>query len=151
MTCSLFGHRDLKVTYSLVKEIYKLVNVLVIKLGIDTFYFGGFGKFDDLCWKVTSRLRKKLFPHIKRVYCLEDSRYLRPSKRPNYLKDDDYEEYIYLEPSFDYWYTRIYFRNCEMVNNSDMVVFYATEKQNSGAYKMLQYCIKKKKPFINLV
>lgn len=149
MVCSFFGHRDIEISNKLIDKLSNLIESLIVKLGADTFYFGGFGKFDDLCWKVVSNLKNK-YQNIKRVYCLEDSRYLRSSKRPKYLKDNDYEEYIYLQPTFDYWYTRIYFRNCEIVNVSDIVVFYATEKQNSGAYKMLKYANKKKKKIFNL-
>ena len=66
------------------------------------------------------------------------------------MQDEDYEQFIYLALSYDYWYTRIYYRNCAMIDRSDYVVFYAEERENSGAYKALRYVVKQKKPYINL-
>ncbi len=60
------------------------------------------------------------------------------------------EEFTYLPLDYNYWYTRIYYRNCEMIDRSDCVIFYAEQKKESGAYKALRYAQKKKKPHINL-
>ena len=66
------------------------------------------------------------------------------------MKDEDFEEFIYLDLAFDWWYQRIYFRNVEMINQSDFVIFYVNRTAKSGAYKTFQYAKKIKKPFINL-
>lgn len=81
---------------------------------------------------------------------MSDVRYQKISKRPKWLNSVDYEEIIYLDLDFDYWYTRIYYRNVEMVNRSDIVVFYVNHSEQSGAYKILQYAIKKEKQYINI-
>lgn len=119
------------------------------KKQVGIFYFNGFGEFDDLCHEVITELNEK-YPFIKRIYCLSDPRHLRLFKRPNWLKDEDYEEFVYLDLDFDYWYTRLYYRNCEMINQSDYVIFYVHNTENSGAYKALQYAEKKKKTIISL-
>lgn len=87
---------------------------------------------------------------IKRIYCLSDPRHQRVSKRPKWLKDENYEEFIYLDLSFDWWYQRIYYRNCEMIDQSDYVVFYVKHTENSGAYKAFQYAKRKKKNIFQL-
>ena len=146
--CSFFGHRNVNTTDELISKISTMIDGLV-KNGYFTFLFGGFGDFDNLCHKIVSQ-KKELFPSVKRVYCLTDEKHLSPNKRPKYLSQNDYEEFIYLQPDFDYWYKRIYFRNCEMVKLSDFIIFYAEEKENSGAYKTLKFAKKSKKTFINL-
>ncbi|MBE5742695.1 MAG: hypothetical protein E7360_05215 [Clostridiales bacterium] len=147
--CSFFGHRTVDNKENLYEEIEKTVNHL-IDCGVTVFLFGGMGEFDFMCHSVVSKLKEK-HPFIKRIFCLTDVIYLRKSKRPKYLKDEDYEDFVYLDLEFDYWYSRIYFRNCEMINKSDVVVFYAENRDNSGAYKALKYAVKSKKKIINLL
>ena len=147
--CSFFGHRKLKDGEELKRRVEITVEDL-IKKGFTVFLFGGFGEFDELCHEIVSTLKTK-YPVIKRVYCVADEKYLRANKRPKDLQTEDYEEFIYYAPSFDYWYTRIYYRNCEMVKHSDCVVFYAENRVDSGAYKILQYVKKCKKSYINLI
>lgn len=146
--CSFFGHREIEITEDLVLKLTVFIEKLIVNKNFGIFYFGGFGMFDDLCYKIVSQLKQK-YPYVKRIFCLSDPRHQRVSKRPNWLKNEEYEEYVYLELKYDYWYTRIYFRNCEMINRSDFVIFYAKENEDSGAYKALQHAIKNKKDFIN--
>ena len=70
----------------------------------------------------------------------EDYKFIdRPKKRPVWLKQENYEDFIYLDLDFDWWYKRIYYRNCAMIDRSDIVVFYVEPKENSGAYKAYKY------------
>ena len=87
--------------------------------------------------------------YIKRVYCAAQEKHLR--KRVRYFNRDDYDEVKYLIPSFDGWYKSIYFRNCAMIDASDCVIFYAEEREGSGAYKAYKYAKRKKgKHILNL-
>lgn len=147
--CSFFGHRDIVVTDRLyaitVAEIMKAV-----ESGCRTFYFGGYGAFDDLCYKIVTNIIKET-PEltIRRIYCVSQERYLR--KEVRYFKREDYDEVIYLAPSFEGWYKSIYFRNCAMIDQSDIIIFYAESRENSGAYKAYKYAKRKKdKQVINL-
>ena len=149
MICSFFGHREIErteeLTSTLTMEIMKVVD-----LGCHNFYFGGYGAFDELCYQVVTKLKEETPRlNLKRIYCVSQERYLR--KRSRYFKAEDYEEVIYLSPSFDGWYKSIYFRNCAMIDNSDFVLFYAEKRENSGAYKAYKYAKgKKDKHVINL-
>lgn len=147
-SCSVFGHSEIEITQELEYKLFDTFEDIINK-GCKLYYFGGFGMFDDLCHKVVSKLKGK-YPHIKRIYCLSGPRHQRISKRPNWLKDEDYEEFIYLDLDFDYWYQRIYYRNCAMIDRSGIIVFYVEPKENSGAYKAYKYAVKKKKALINL-
>ena len=144
--CSFFGHRDIEIS----EELYESTATEILKvidLGCRTFYFGGFGDFDDLCYKIVTGVQKgNPSLGIKRIYCVSMERYLRKCS-PNF-KHEDYDGVIYLSPSFDGWYKSIYFRNCAMIDNSEFVIFYAEERENSGAYKAYKYAAKHKKKYI---
>ena len=146
--CSFFGHREIKGKENVTEKVVEIVERLIGK-GVTVFLFGGFGEFDELCHKAVSFVKER-YPSIKRVYCLSEEKYVKGRKRPKYLKVQDYEELIYLPLSFNYWYTRIYYRNCEMIEKSDYVIFYADNRKDSGAYKALQYAMKRKKEYINV-
>lgn len=146
--CSVFGHREIEITKELIDKLFTTFEDLILK-GYQYFQFGGFGMFDNLCYMVVSKLKSK-YPFLQRIYCLSDPRHQRISKRPKWLKDEDYEEFIYLDLAFDWWYQRIYYRNLVMIDRSDVIVFYVQERQNSGAYKAYKYAKRKKKQIINL-
>lgn len=147
-TCSFFGHSKVEVTLELQDKLKAQV-LRLLSNGFDCFYFGGFGAFDKLCWHIVTKI-KCANPHIQRIFCLSDPKHLLPSKRPKYLKDSDYEQFVYLNLDFDYWYSRIYYRNCKMISQSDFAIFYAFNRENSGAYKAYKYALKIKKRCINL-
>ena len=148
-SCSCFGHNKINVSKHLKEKLMSIFKELISKENVKYFYFGGFGEFDDLCHSIITELKNE-HPEIYRIFCLSDPRQQRLSKRPKWLKDEDYEEITYLDLNFDYWYTRIYYRNCEIIDRSDFVVFYVNHTEKSGAYKALQYAIKKKKQIINI-
>lgn len=148
-SCSVFGHSKIEITKELENKLIATFENL-IKQGCKYFYFGGFGEFDDLCYKVISKLKNK-YPQVRRIFCLYNPQHEKISKRPDWLKHEEYEEYIYFDLNFDYWYTRIYYRNVEIVNHSDFVIFYVEERENSGAYKIYKYAKQKKKNIINLL
>ncbi len=149
MICSVFGHRDIEDDINEI-ALYNFFKGLLVDKGITTFYFGGFGDFDALCHKLISCLKAD-FPYIRRVYCLTDERHLRPNKRPAYLTEETYEDFIFLAPDFNGWYKRIYFRNLEMIKASDFILFYAKPRPDSGAYKAYLYAKKQKTPLLNIV
>ena len=147
-SCSVFGHREIEITEELKLRVFLTFNYLISK-GCTRFYFGGFGVFDNLCHNIITELKNK-YPLIKRIFCLSDARHLRISKRPKWLKEEDYEDFIYWDVDFDWWYQRIYYRNCATIDHSDVIVFYVEKRENSGAYKTYKYARKKKKTIINL-
>ncbi len=149
LICSFFGHRDVDITQTLYKNT-KAEIMKIIEFGCRTFYFGGFGDFDELCHKIVSEIKEEQpNKNIQRVFCVPQERYLRKNAR--FFKRENYERVIYIEPSFDGWYKSIYFRNCAMIDESDFIAFYAQERENSGAYKALKYAKRNKnKKIINL-
>lgn len=148
-TCSFFGHRDITVTDALRKAVCnEIANAL--HAGCRIFLFGGFGAFDDFCYQTVTDIQKqnpKL--HIQRVFCVTQERILR--KKQKYFNNGDYEDIVYLTPAFTGWYKSIYFRNLAMIDNSVYVIFYTSDRKNSGSYKAYRYAIKQKgKSIVNL-
>ena len=147
--CSFFGHRDVNITEQLyAATLDKIMNA--IEFGCSTFYFGGYGDFDNICLEIVTKIKTEN-PNLKirRIYCVSQERYLRKSTR--YFNCDSYDEIIYLTPSFDGWYKSIYFRNCAMIDQSDFIIFYAESRETSGAYKAYKYAKRKTdKQIINL-
>ena len=144
--CSFFGHRTINTTDTILAattaEIWKAVD-----FGCRVFFFGGYGDFDDLCYQIVTNIQNQNPQfNIKRVYCVSQERYLRKTVR--YFRRENYDEIIYLMPSFEGWYKSIYFRNCAMIDQSSFVIFYAEERENSGAYKAYRYAKTKKQTHI---
>lgn len=148
-TCAFFGHSEIIITEELKQKVKKHIEELIVYQGYNIFMFGGFGMFDNLCWQIVTELKQK-YTSIKRVYCLSEEKHLKVNKRPFYLKNEDYEEFTYFSLEFDWWYTKIYYRNRAIINNSDFIIFYVKNQNYSGAYKAMKYAIKIKKSFINL-
>ena len=146
--CSFFGHKEIQITEEISVNLFKIIENL-IKQGCYNFYFGGLGMFDDLCYKIVSEL-KKTYTNIKRFFCVWDYRHLKKQKRPNWLKNEEYEEFILLDFKIDLWYLRIYYRNRAIIDNSDIVLFYVKNNEKSGAYKAYKYAKQKKKNILNM-
>lgn len=146
--CSVFGHSDLFDNTNLLKlRLEREFLNLILNENVTKFLFGGFGDFDTLCYEVVCELKKQ-FSQIERIYCVENERLMRPDKRPLWLKQREYEQFVYLEPDFKYWYKQIYYRNVEMIKTSDFVLFYLRKTEGSGAYKAYEYAKKIKKNII---
>ena len=139
---SFFGHREIDASDELVISTRQEIQ-RVISLGCRTFYFGGYGEFDALCYNIVTQIKKDS-PEldIKRVYCVARECYLRKNVR--YFNRENYEEVIYLPPKFDGWYKSIYYRNLAIIDRSDHIIFYAENREGSGAYKAYKYAEQKK-------
>ena len=149
MICSFFGHRSIEFSDHLYAATESEIRA-AIKLGCRIFYFGGFGDFDELCRRIVTKIMAESPAlGIRRVFCVPQERDLRRGTR--LFRREDYEEAVYLAPSFEGWYRSIYFRNCAMIDQSDVVILYAEARAGSGAYKAYEYARRKKeKRLVNL-
>ena len=144
--CSFFGHREILLT----EKLYATVSAEILKsvdFGCRIFYFGGYGEFDNLCLQIVSKFKEENpYLNIKRVYCVAREEYLR--KKVRYFDHGNYEEVIYLEPAFNGWYKSLYYRNLAMIDKSCYVIFFAENREGSGAYKAYKYATKQKNKVI---
>ena len=141
-SCAFIGHREIDFTDKLKSEIKTELIHLIENENYGVFKFGGLGEFDYYCYETVTELKEK-YPFIKTVLCLWDG------KRPWWAKARTYDEVEICMLSYDYWYSRLYYRNAAMIDSSDFCIFYVLKTENSGAYKAMQYAEKSKKPFIN--
>lgn len=150
--CSFFGHREttLEVDEQLKPQLKEIIVNLIKNENYQIFIFGGLGDFDNLCHQVVTELKNE-YPFISRWFCLYDPRHeYNEKKRPYYVNYDNFEEIKYLYLHYDNWYDRIYYRNVEIMNMSDFIIFYAENRKGSGAYKAVKHAIRKKIKHINL-
>ena len=145
--CSCFGHKQVDITDALRANVAEAIDS-AIKEGVRTFLFGGLSDFDDLVYDIVSE-KKKAQPdlNIKRVFCFPLDHDLH--KPPHWFEHKEYEALDCPAKSFEYWYTALYYRNCAMIDMSDVVLFYAEQRENSGACKTLAYAHKKHKHIVN--
>ena len=75
--CSFFGHRDIQET----DQLYTAATTEILKavdFGCRTFYFGGYGNFDHLCYKIVTKIKEKNPKlNISRIYCVNRESYLK--------------------------------------------------------------------------
>ena len=147
-TCSCFGHSDVEITDELTARTRIEIDRAVAD-DVRIFLFGGRSDFDDLCYDLVTE-KKNANPqlNIKRVFCFALDKQLR--KPPSWFVRKEYEALECPTKDFDYWYTAIYYRNLAMIDQSDLILFWVEERENSGAYKTYCYAVKKHKRIVNL-
>lgn len=151
----------------------------LIKDGIDTFLFGSRSEFNDICWCVVTELQEK-FPNIKRIKfnAPHEVAFTSKAERENCemlflhfahkeTHYTDYEEAFDSEKSSRAGKTAYIMRNEEMIDRSDVCVFYYNkdylppkrkptnkyqpERQTkSGTAIACAYATQKKKRIINI-
>jgi len=144
-TCCVIGHREFSPSFEEKEKLESLFENLISNCLVETFYFGGHGEFDNFYYDNITEKKKK-YPYITRVYVTEDYRDIRNvARRVRFY--DFFEEVEYFPLKNDYWMKRLYFRNIEMIDNSDFVIFYTNANKSSGSYKAYKHAEKKKMKF----
>lgn len=138
--CSFFGHRDV---YT---EADSLIEANVRKLidqGTQSFWCGGYGKFDASCAKVVHALKKD-YPKIELLYIMP---YLNGHTiiNPEIYDGTLYPEGLECVPK-RFAITR---RNQWMVKNSDVVIAWVDHTWG-GAYTACRSAVRLGKEIINL-
>ena len=145
--CSCFGHFDVEITDELKARTSKEIEKAIAE-GVRIFLFGGRSDFDDLVYDIVAEKKAQNSQlDIKRIFYFALDKQLR--KPPRWFQRKEYEGYDCPCKDFDWWYTAIYYRNCAMIDQSDLILFYAEERENSGAYKAYKYAVKSHKNIIN--
>ena len=148
--CCFLGHRKIKKTEELKKEIYKKLEWLISCENVDTLLFGSKSEFNTLCHEITTELKKE-FPNIKRVYVRAEYPIIS-SEYENYLLEN-YESTYYPEKILNAGRSVYVQRNFEMINKSDFCIFYFNptddeKNKKSGTRIALEYALKRKKNII---
>ncbi len=177
MKVCFIGHRKVTNAEQLKTRLLETVSKLISN-GADTFIFGSRSDFDTLCWEVVTELQKR-YPHLKRVSYNTPHETAFTSKEERERCEQflsqivqhevhytDYEESISSKKSLNANKNSYIMRNQEMIDNSDVCVFYfdkdylpPTQKASnkflpdyqpkSGTAVAYAYAIQKKKQIYN--
>ena len=162
--CCFFGHRKINETPELIERLRREIEALITENEVNIFYFGSKSQFDDLCHKVTTKLKEK-HPHIKRVYVRSAFQHIPDWYEDSLLKH--YEKTYFPEHMENAGRASYVERNQEMINKSDFCVVYYDKnyapprrKNNrrdltdyqpkSGTAVAYSYAVKKCKKIINI-
>ena len=178
MTVCFFGHRTVTDAAQLKTKLTQTVSELIAD-GADTFLFGSRSEFDSLCWEVVTELQAQ-YPHIKRVSYVTPHETAVTSKEQRMRLEQiyaglagsevrlrDYESAVNSQKSQNATKNAYIMRNQEMIDNSDVCVFYydknylppkrkLSERQvafyqpQSGTSVAFAYATAKRKTILNL-
>ncbi len=140
-TVCFVGHRD-DWRISDIKDRLKTTIEQLIVDGYTVFFDGDMGAFDNLCRETILKLKKQ-YPFIKII--LVTAYYHEKREIPAC-----YSETVFVNTELYHYKQKIIKRNEWIVDNSDIIVSYVTEKYKSGAYRTLKYAQKQNKPIICL-
>lgn len=171
--CCFLGHRKIHQDDALKAKLKDTIEKLIIS-GVYGFIFGSKSEFDDLCWDIVTELKNK-YPMIIRIGYRCPNEFMFTNKSEKEKIENIYFKLTNEEVFFKY-YEEIYIsdniinsrknsyitRNQEMIDNSDVCVFYFNTnylndrtikniyKSKSGTDIAYNYALKKKKSIINL-
>ena len=148
--CAFFGHKSINNRTEIELKVKKLIIDLIINKGVKLFYFGGLGEFDDLCFSIVNELKSNN-SNLKTAFCYSDDNELLRLKRQHLSLNKQYDNYVYFPLKYNYWYYRILYRNYEIINASDYIIFYVEEDRQGGALSALNYAKKLKKQIYNVL
>lgn len=145
--CTFFGHRNTYLSAEIRAKIRTKLIDLIEKEGVDSFWFGSYGKFDAECADITRSLKKE-YPHIEMHLLLP-----YPTKQESgggaFYKELEFDGFSYFDPDKLFFprYT-ILKRNEYMVKNCDFLICYVICEWG-GAYQAMQKAIRCKKQVFN--
>ncbi len=172
------GYRSIENAEQIKSLLKKIITNFILK-GADTFLFGSRSNFNYICWEVVTELQSQ-FSNLRRIKINAPHEVAFTSKkdRERYEKlfskfaheeahYEDYEEAIDCEKSFRACKNAYIMRNQEMIDRSDVCLFYydknylppkhkqsqrniCTYQPKSGTAIAFAYATHKKKQIINL-
>ena len=151
-TCCFIGNRNIVETEDLKIKLYKIIESLILENEVNTFLFGSKSRFNDLCLEIVTEIKQK-YPNIKRVYVRAEYPYIS-ERYKNYLLKS-YEETYFPEKLINSGKAIYVERNFEMIDSSQICVFYydeqnAPKNRKSGTKIAFDYAVSKQKQIIKL-
>lgn len=149
-TVSFFGHRIVDNSFYIEKQLESLIRNLLSNKEYVDFLVGRNGEFDLLVSSTIERL-KKVYGNDNCFHALVLP-YNTAEYRDNYDSFNSYYDQVeILDKSVkSYFKSAFQVRNREMVDRSNLIVFYL-EHEYGGAYQTYQYALKQNKNIIKLM
>ena len=148
-TVSFFGHREINAFKEIENKLETLIHKLITEHEYVEFLIGRNGEFDRLVSSVIHRARKRLdYKNCSLILVLP---YMTAEFRDNEKSFYDYYDEVEISQSASsgHFKSAMQTRNKEMVDRSDLVVFYV-ERQSGGAYTTMKYAVKNGKEIVNV-
>lgn len=148
-TVSFFGHRIISEFREAEDRVGELVRALILKKEYVEFLVGRNGDFDQIVSSAVKRYKRLIRDdNSSLVWMLP---YLTAELRNNMENFQAYYDEIEICSSAAESHPKAAFqiRNRQMVDRSDLVVFYV-EHKSGGAYQTMRYAQKEKKNILNL-
>ena len=147
--CCFIGHRKIENKSYLYEQLKLCVENLITKSNITTFLFGSRSEFNDLCLEVVNEL-KDIYTHIERVYIRAEYEYISDEYKDYLL--NSYEKTYFAEKAHNANRLVYVKRNEELIDNSDICVFYYKyNAPHSGTAIAFDYAQKHRKKIIKIV
>ena len=147
-TVSFFGHRKVERILELEEQIKRLICDLTETNDYVEILVGRNGEFDRLVSSVVRVIRRERQDRCSHTLVLP---YVTAEYRDNRQSFENYYDVVELFQSrtAPHFKAAIQARNCQMVDRSDLIVFYL-ERVCGGTYQTYQYAVKQKKQIIKL-
>ncbi|MBR7071964.1 MAG: hypothetical protein IKI29_07400 [Clostridia bacterium] len=148
-TVCFFGHREINQFDVVEEKIDEIIRKLIQEKEYVDFLVGRNGEFDQIVASCILKAKRDLFNGNFSLNLI------LPYATSEYLNDEksfkDYYDDIEVFSDFNtYFKSAFQKRNRQMVNRSDLCIFYV-EHNFGGAYQTLKYAISKKKSIINII
>lgn len=148
-TVSFFGHRQIEGTLRLENALEEIICRLLQEKEYVEFLVGRDGEFDQLVSSTVKRCKRKMGDHNSALVWVLPY----PTSEFKNNEDDYYNYYDEIEiceaAAGSHYKSAFQVRNRQMVDRSDLVVFYV-ERESGGAFQTMKYAKKNKVPSINL-
>lgn len=141
--CAFFGHRDTPYTIALENRLEQTVRQLISQ-GVDEFWCCEQGTFDWMARSLMLKLKKE-FHHITICYICA----YRCSKSKLKWLAEHFDIIYPDEVANGLLKFAIPRRNSYIINNADIIICYVNRK-SGGAYRAMQFALRKGKTIINL-
>ena len=148
-TVTFIGHRYID-RFSFVEEkVEELIRELIATKEYVDILIGRDGEFDQIAASTILRVKRNVFDANNTLT------WVMPYETAEYRNNEEsFHEYydeveVCTESAAGHFKSAIQTRNCYMVDRSDLLICYV-ERKESGAYKTMQYALKKGKHVINI-
>lgn len=146
-SCCFIGHRHVENKTDICKLTKLCIkNILTANENLKNFYFGSRSAFNEICLQIVTELKNK-YPNLIRIYVRAEYEFISQEYENNLLQI--YDKTFYSTKAKNANRLAYIKRNEEIIDSSDICVFYYTNKTlRSGTYIALNYAKKHNKKII---
>jgi uncharacterized phage-like protein YoqJ len=149
MIITFFGHSTVTEVAEVKKLLLEMLNEVISKEDKNTFYLGGYGDFDNIAAEVCREIKSE-YKNAETVFVTPYFNELQQKKIKELEKMHLYDSSIYPPIENVPLHLAIIKRNEWMAENADLVIVYV-KYSHGGAYRAMNYAVRKGKKVINLI